>query len=593
MASPAIDYSTLANQARNGPVDYSALADQARGNGGSPTGPTTQPGSVAGDFIKYSPVGMVKGLADALRQIGSGHNPLAGQAEQNEKILEKAKDSFHSGDYTGAAAHFLNYLVPGGQGMEDAGEDFQKGDYAHGVAKTAGIATTLAAGEKAPAALDAATDPTLPGRVADATARTGNAVRAGAKAAGPDVVAGGAKVAAGAAVTEMLPGGPIKYAVGAAPVYAGARQIGRGISKGADAFKAALSDKVAAISETSAQEAELLDGLSQSLAGKKFQALDAATQKYIRDLAATPQTRPPTPAPTPTPSPYNGAAPATNNAGTPAAQLPAAPRTFAMPGVSMEHDGSYVRAVPAEYQQKPMPGQPPPPPQQRLLGPGPMVTPPPADTSFVRGVPAQYPAAPQAQIAPPQIPDNATPQQLGTFPAPQAAAWLAKRNGVVGPYDTPKGNEFVPDAPRTPPAKSIAEQLRDEMISNGNATPDNLMLPDEHGDLKTGLRDMMRDVPQGVHKSVADANYAGDQEPKVAGAVYEAAARADKANKLADALHRGGISATDAARMDPDHWEMLSKSLGVKVPSKASIGEALFRLQRLEAAAKPTTGAIQ
>lgn len=133
--------------------------------------------SLASDALKYSPVGAVKSVADALRQVGTGHNPLAGQAAENEKLFEKAKDSFHQGDYAGAAAHFLNYLVPGGAGMEDAGEDFQKGDVAHGLAKTAGMATTLAAGVKAPEIMQGA------GKVADKVAGAPAALSDAAKSA--------------------------------------------------------------------------------------------------------------------------------------------------------------------------------------------------------------------------------------------------------------------------------------------------------------------------------------------------------------------------------------------------------------------------
>lgn len=298
---------------------------------------------------------------------------------------------------------------------------------------------------------------------------------------------------------------------------------------------ATLPEKVAAVAETAEKDASLLDDLSTALTGKGFKAQTLETQQYIRDLAAKGQVKPPisNPAPQPTPqAPAQPSAPAQQQAA-PAAPTPQAPVNTFVPG-------------------------------------GP-----------VRPPLAQAPPVAAAPVAPAEIPANATPQQLGTFPAKQAADWLAKRNGVAGPYDTAAGNELVPDKARS---LSIAEQLRDEMLKTGNASPENLEDP-----LKSGLRDMMREIPQGAHKSVADANYAGNQEPATAGAVYEAAARADKANKLADALHKGGIPSADAARMDPDHWEMLSKGLGVKTPSKASIGEALFRLQRLEAA-KPTGG---
>lgn len=498
--------------------------------------PVEEKPSLASDFAKYSPLGMVHAIANGIAHPIDTAKAIGNMPAENAKILDKAKESYDKGHYGEAALHFLNYLNPVGAGMEDASADFQKGDVAHGLAKTAGLATSLVAGAKAPEILDAATDPALPGKIADTAAKAGTAVKEGVKAAAPDVAAGGAKIAVGT-VLPKIPG--VQYGL----EYAGGKQVLGGLKKGVDAFKSALSDKVAAIAETSTQEAELLDGLSQSLAGKKFQALDSTTQKYIRDLAAVPQTKPPV-AVAPESAPTAAAAPAPQAAPPPQAAAPQGPVNTFVPG-------------------------------------GPVRPP----------LAAPAPAAAPVAAAPAAIPDNVTPQQLGRFPAKQAADWLAKRNGVFGPYDTPAGNELVPE--KAAPPKSVAEQLRDEMIRTGNASPEHLLPPEEQGgDLKTGLRDMMREVPQGAHKAVANANYAGNQEPETAGAVYEAAARADKANKLADALHKGGIPASDAVRMDAEHWEMLSKSLGLKVPSKASIGEALFRLQRLEAAAsKPTTGA--
>lgn len=64
---------------------------------------------------------------------------------------------------------------------------------------------------------------------------------------------------------------------------------------------------------------------------------------------------------------------------------------------------------------------------------------------------------------------------------------------------------------------------------------------------------------------------------------FEAAPRAQKANKLAQALHDGGIPFEDAKLMDRSHWDMLSKGLGVNAPSEASISETLVYLKRLEA----------
>lgn len=166
-----------------------------------------------------------------------------------------------------------------------------------------------------------------------------------------------------------------------------------------------------------------------------------------------------------------------------------------------------------------------------------------------------------------------------TSPAPQPAS--------VPPAIAPQ----VPATPVAQPAQgSVAEQLRDELLRGGmpqeNALPGGpppgpaaAVTPEG----KIALRDAMRGQPTGAPQAIAKANYAGDQHPEVAGAVYEAAGRADKATKLAAALHQGGISHADAVTMDSAHWQAVSRALGINPPGKESIGEALFRLQRLEA----------
>lgn len=390
--------------------------------------------------------------------------------------------------------------------------------------------------------------------MADKLAPVGNAVVQGMKSAAPDVAMGSAKVAAGA-VLPKVPG--LTYGL----EYKGGRQAMQGLKKGVDAFKSALSQKVEAAATAAQTEAAdpTLNAVAQMQGHKDFASAPLEAQAGIKaaagKIAQAPQMSP--------------------------------EQVSAFTGESASAEPTQSAPAPAAAPQPPF--------QPKALLPAAskpaLITPPPPDPSFVRGIPAQYPPAPQEIPAntanPPSkvVPINA--QQLQGFPSKAAADWLAKRNGIVGPYDTANGNELVPDVVK--PAKlspeALKQQLRDEMLRNGTATADNLLPADEPGseDLSGPLRDMMRDVPDGMHKSVAKANYAGDQEPTVAAQVYEAAGRADKANKLAAALHKGGISAEDAARMDPEHWQMLSQALGVHVPSKASIGEALFRLKRLEA----------
>jgi hypothetical protein len=319
----------------------------------------------------------------------------------------------------------------------------------------------------------------------------------------------------------------------------------------------ALSGKVAAASEAAETEAAQLDDIARGMGAKGgFKALDLKGQNTVRDLAAKIAESP------------SGSRPPVQ-AGTPA---PQAPQASAPPPEAP----SVQQATPTP---QPQPGRP-----INTFVPGGPVRPPVA--------PAPVAVAPTVQAAPSvaapvaEIPANATPAELGKFPAPQVAEWLKGRNmPATRPLPVARvataGTELVPKPASAPPPASIAQQLADEMTKSGTATPE--MLAD------SGIRDLLRDAPGGMGKAIAKANYAGNQEPAVAAQVYEAGARADKAHKLADALYKGGIPYEDALRMDPDHWQMLSKALGVNTPSKQSIGETLFRLQRLEAPAKGVT----
>src|SRR6185312_5386444 len=110
-------------------------------------------------FVQNSPVGAVKGIADFIRH---PIDTASAMAHQNAALLDKAKDAYERGDYTGALFHTLNYFLPTGTALDDAGQDFQQGHVARGTAKTLGLASTLVAGAKAPALLDATTNVSQP-----------------------------------------------------------------------------------------------------------------------------------------------------------------------------------------------------------------------------------------------------------------------------------------------------------------------------------------------------------------------------------------------------------------------------------------------
>lgn len=349
-------------------------------------------------------------------------------------------------------------------------------------------------------------------------------------AAGPAV--GAAYGAIAPKVAEAVPEIAKKVALGVAGRATGLpiSSIYKAISK-----TAPLANKVTAASEAAEQEASLLDDLSQALAKRPFKNLSAEAQQTIRDIAAKGSTAPaPQAAAPPAPAPAPTAAPATTPTPVPAAVAPpAGPANTFVPGGPVRPPLAQAPVAPPVSQAAPV-------------------------------------AAPAPQLAPAALPDL---RELAKLPAKEAVAKINAARGNSG---------------------AIAKQLADEMLRSGTAT-DSMIVPEEAAHVtdegKLALRDLMRSVSPEHAKALADATYAGaPEEGEVAGAAYEAAARADKAQKLANALSKGGVSAADAERIEKDHWDLLSKAIGVRSPSKATIGEVLFRLKRMEA---PAAGRVQ
>lgn len=69
---------------------------------------------------------------------------------------------------------------------------------------------------------------------------------------------------------------------------------------------------------------------------------------------------------------------------------------------------------------------------------------------------------------------------------------------------------------------------------------------------------------------------------EVPSAVYQAAARAQKAKALAKTLFDGGITSEDAKLMTKDHWGQAAQAAGVNAPSLESQGQTMFELRQLE-----------
>ncbi len=128
--------------------------------------------------------------------------------------------------------------------------------------------------------------------------------------------------------------------------------------------------------------------------------------------------------------------------------------------------------------------------------------------------------------------------------------------------------------------------LADEMLKSGSATPEMMGDPAAEGPLVPDakvLKTLMRDLPPGGPKAIANANYAGNQEPAQAAAVYEAAGRATKSQALSQMLHDEGLTSRQVARWSPKSWERAVGDRGMPTAfSKNSQGEVIQMLRNLE-----------
>ena len=472
---------------------------------------------------------MVKGLADMIRTastaVASGKNPL-GQfddaAAANAQLLGKAKQSLDQGHYADAAAHFINYLIPGGSAFEDIQNDIRDGNYGHAAAKFGGLASTVVAGAKAPAVLDAATEP---GAIPAVVKPVVDAVTRGA----PDIVKGTAKLGAGMVVGGAIPGGGMVTRL--LLDYPGGRQIVSGVGKMFEGKAAApLADRVAAAASTATAEAAdpLANGIAQSLGHENFAAAPAPAQETVRNLVNAIRT-----APEMTPEQVAAFTREEPSAG-------ASTRPSSIPANSLPDYGPLMDAA-----------------SRPSWEPGPPGTPAP---------PERWEPAPQTQTAP---------------AAPATQAKPATLIPVAPLRRTTAGTEVPPD---------LARQLADEMLKQGTITAEHLKPPviEPGGSVtaegQSALADTMRELPPGSRVPVAKATYAGGavDDSELAGAVYEAAHRAERAEKLANILIQHGVTAGDVPNISPEHWEALSKSIGINPPSTKTIAEVGARLTQRE-----------
>jgi hypothetical protein len=169
-----------------------------------------------------------------------------------------------------------------------------------------------------------------------------------------------------------------------------------------------------------------------------------------------------------------------------------------------------------------------------------------AASAPVAAAPAPTPAA---QAAPAPSPAQVSPQAPSSAPALSPPA--------------PESGLKVPLKARRM-AQNLLESIRQNPATSGNAT--------------------LNDVVSAPAAPTAPPPPAETPQPSGPKAnPYEAKARTEKANSLAQTLYFGGhgIKPDEAVMMNPNHWRDLAKAAGTTEPSLATQKQAIQQLQKL------------
>lgn len=253
-----------------------------------------------------------------------------------------------------------------------------------------------------------------------------------------------------------------------------------------------------------------------------------------------------------------------------------------------------------------------------LLGPGPVITPPPADASFVRSVPAQYPQVETPAATPSAATTaiaataedtalldgiaqslNGTPFAKAS-PASQAMIrTLASRLDKPVPADlnTPPPPATAPRAPMAAPEPAAPgktlQQLIQEDLAAKRATqpPERQPAPAATQGPAVPVNSEVKpaqSLAEQLRDEMASSGSYQEPVPEAPTPAYNPPGRATNAANLAKVFHQHGISVDDAMGipLDDPTWKNLSDSLGQKRPSKETVEATLVELRRLEKAAK-------
>lgn len=364
--------------------------------------------------------------------------------------------------------------------------------------------------------------------VAPTVAKVPRAAVEAAKTATPDIVKGAVKAGAGAAAAEVLPG-PLRMVGRVAGVYPGARQMIKGATNGAQAFREALAP------ETEAQPAAT-------------SAAPASSQS-----------------PSPNPPPQNVA---------PTKPVfPRYPEGAQSPLVNA-YETAPEATKPLFQKPEPTTTEPPASPQTPET-PAPTPRDPEVLDAIARnqGVKGGYASLKQGE------PAKAIIDRLYEMGKPLTAEEMALRKAhAENPAPAP---ETAPPASR----QQIMEELRDSLRSQDVQTdiPPEPAVPEVPGTLET-----MRTLPANSRIPVAKAAYAGDQTPAVAADAFRGAhiANAEDAGAaLAADLFQQGTKSSDLAVLPAKEQTAALKAradaLGIKLTPRTA-GETIHQLGQLE-----------
>ncbi len=218
---------------------------------------------------------------DTLKGLASG---LANEGPRIMKELDSAGEAARRGDWGLVAHHVAGSAPLFGAAVQNAAQEWDRGDKSAAAGHTAALFAPFLASKVPPVA----------GRAANAVAESAPAVglKAGVKAAAPDLATGAGMIAGGELLAQV-PG--MSYPAHIAMAYPAAKMIKSGLAKGAAGWKQAIAERATA--KAAAANESRLAAEAQTIPPEVMEELTRESGPPQEAMAA-PQGQPiPTPAP--------------------------------------------------------------------------------------------------------------------------------------------------------------------------------------------------------------------------------------------------------------------------------------------------------